>query len=633
MTILRKASEKLVPENIFHMRLNTMSPMNPKYDVIVIGAGHAGIEAAYAAVRSGVRTALVTLCLDKIGEMSCNPAIGGLAKGQIVCEIDALGGLMGQAIDATGIQFRMLNLSKGPAVWGPRAQADKQAYARYTGQFLANLSGLDLIEGEAVEILTDHSGVRGLVLGDGRRFDTRAVILTTGTFLNGLIHIGEKRIPAGRVGESPARHLTNCLKKLGLEIGRLKTGTCPRLAADSIDWSRCEIQSGDEVPIPFSILTDKIVQTPIPCHVTRTNARTHRIIRDNLHRLPLYSGQITSIGPRYCPSIEVKVVRFTDKEQHLVYLEPESRESDWIYCNGLATSIPEDLQLDMVHSIAGLENARIVQFGYAIEYDFIRPNQLGFDLQCRKVPGLFCAGQINGTSGYEEAAGQGLMAGLNAVRYLNRAEPIVLRRDHAYIGVMIDDLVTKGIDEPYRMFTSRAEFRLLLRADTAERRLCPIAHDLGILDELRWTRHLTWQAQREKLTALLKKHRLEGLSAEEWLRRPASTWSDLVAKLPADLFAEFGPRICQQVQADIKYAGYYRREHKAAEKLHQLEAVKLPADMDYFAITGIKYESQEKLNAARPSNLGQASRISGITPADIMVLMITLNKKRHAKTS
>jgi tRNA uridine 5-carboxymethylaminomethyl modification enzyme len=607
--------------------------MNQQYDVMVIGAGHAGIEAAYAAVRSGARTALVTLALDKIGEMSCNPAIGGLAKGQIVCEVDALGGLMGQAIDATGIQFRMLNLSKGPAVWGPRAQADKKSYARYVSDFLHNLPGLDLIEGEAAEILTENAGVSGLTLTDGRRFDTLAVILTTGTFLNGLIHIGEKRVPAGRVNEPPATHLTNSLRKLGLEIGRLKTGTCPRLAADSIDWSRCEIEPGDDTPIPFSILTDCIAQPQIPCYATRTNAETHRIIRDNVHRLPLYSGQITSTGPRYCPSIEVKVIRFADKEQHLIYLEPESQENNWIYCNGLSTSIPEDLQLAMVHSIAGLENARILQLGYAIEYDFVWPNQLGSDLQCRKIPGLFCAGQINGTSGYEEAAGQGLMAGLNAVRYLNHADPVILRRDQAYIGVMIDDLVTKGIDEPYRMFTSRAEFRLLLRADTAERRLCPIAHDLGVLDESRWSRHLTSQAQREKLAALLKKERLEGLSAEEWLRRPESTWSTLTAKLPAGIFNEFDSRICQQVEADVKYAGYYRREQKAAQKLHQLEAVKLPADLDYFAVTGIKYETQEKLTAVRPRTLGQASRISGITPADIMVLMITLDKNRSAKKS
>jgi tRNA uridine 5-carboxymethylaminomethyl modification enzyme len=600
--------------------------MKREYDVIVIGAGHAGIEAAYAAVRAGARTAMVTLALDKIGEMSCNPAIGGLAKGQIVCEVDALGGLMGQAIDATGIQFRMLNLSKGPAVWGPRAQADKQKYARYTREFLENLAGLDLVEGEAAEILTDGTKVCGLALADGEILKAGAIVITSGTFLNGLIHIGEKRIPAGRMGEPPAVSLTSSLKKLGLEIGRLKTGTCPRLARDSIDWDRCSLQPGDESPIPFSMLTDRIGREQTPCYATHTNAETHRIIRDNLDRAPLYSGQINSTGPRYCPSIEVKIVRFADKEKHLIYLEPESEEYDWVYCNGLATSIPEDLQEAMVHSIVGLERARIVQWGYAIEYDFVFPNQLGADLQSRVVPGLFFAGQINGTSGYEEAAGQGLMAGVNATRYLKKSDPFILRRDQAYIGVMIDDLVTKGVDEPYRMFTSRAEFRLLLRADTAERRLCPVADEVGILDEPRRRRHEERKAQRETLGKLLTSRRLEGLSAEEWLRRPENTWAKLESALGEGAIDGFDRFICQQMEADVKYAGYYRRELKAAEKIQKLEAVKLSGDLDFFTVPGIKWESQEKLNAVRPVTLGQASRISGVTPADIMVLMVFLGR-------
>jgi tRNA uridine 5-carboxymethylaminomethyl modification enzyme len=600
--------------------------MQKEYDVIVIGAGHAGIEAAYAAVRAGAASAMVTLSLDKIGEMSCNPAIGGLAKGQIVCEIDAMGGLMGQATDATGIQFRMLNLSKGPAVWGPRAQADKKKYARYVREFLENLKNLDLIEGEASEIITDVSAVNGLTLADGRTLKARSIIITSGTFLNGLIHIGDKRVSAGRIGEPPAMWLTNSLKKLGLEIGRLKTGTCPRLAKGSIDWDRCGLQGGDDEPIPFSMLTGRISQEQIPCHVTYTNPQTHQIIKDNLHRLPLYDGQIQSTGPRYCPSIEVKVVRFADKEQHPIYLEPESQESDWIYCNGLATSIPVDLQEAMVHSIVGLEHAKILQWGYAIEYDFVYPNQLGPDLQARKVPGLFFAGQINGTSGYEEAAGQGLMAGINAVQYLKKAEPVVLHRDEAYIGVMIDDLVTKGIDEPYRMFTSRAEFRLHLRADTAEQRLCPIADKIGILDDARRKKHLEWNRQRQKLFTILKTNRLEGLSAEEWLRRPEKTLSQLQASLPAGTFDEFDLRIRRQVEADVKYAGYYRREQKAADKLRKLEAVKMRSDFDYCTVPGIKFESQEKLNAVKPATLGQASRISGITPADIMVILVFLGK-------
>jgi tRNA uridine 5-carboxymethylaminomethyl modification enzyme len=600
--------------------------MKQEYEVIVVGAGHAGIEAAFAAVRAGARTAMVTLSTAKIGEMSCNPAIGGLAKGQIVCEIDALGGLMGRATDATGIQFRMLNLSKGPAVWGPRAQADKQRYARFTREFLENLAGLDLVEGEAAEIITSDNKVSGLQLSDGRLLETRTVIITSGTFLNGMIHIGEKRIPAGRIGEKPACLLTDSLKGLGLRIGRLKTGTCPRLLRDTIDWDRCDLHAGDDPPIPFSMLTDRITQEQIPCYMTRTNSETHKIIRDNLGRAPLYTGQITSTGPRYCPSIEVKVIRFGDKEKHQIYLEPESQEYDWIYCNGLATSIPEDLQEAMVHSIAGLERAKIAQYGYAIEYDFLPPEQLGPDLQSRQVPGLFFAGQINGTSGYEEAAGQGLMAGINAVQFVKNLDPVVLGRDQAYIGVMIDDLVTKGVDEPYRMFTSRAEFRLLLRADTAERRLCPVAEKIGILDEARRQRHREWEDQRRGLLQFLQHQKIQGVTAADWLRRVENTWAKLETFLPESDLSSFDLRIRHQIEADIKYSGYQQKELKAAEKLHSLEAVKLSRDLDYSIVPGLKRESREQLNAAKPATLGQASRVRGITPADIMVLMIHLKQ-------
>lgn len=600
--------------------------MRNEYDVIVIGAGHAGIEAAFAAVRAGAQAAVVTLSLDKIGEMSCNPAIGGLAKGQIVCEIDALGGLMGRAVDATGLQFRMLNCSKGPAVWGPRAQADKRRYARFTRAFLEELPGLDLIEGEATEILTEDGRVTGLALADDSRLRTRAVVVTSGTFLNGVIHIGERRFPAGRIGERPADRLTESLKRLGLRIGRLKTGTCPRLSRETIDFARCIEQPGDDVPVPFSMLTDRIAQPPVLCHITHTNARTHAVIRENLDRAPLYTGQITSTGPRYCPSIEVKVVRFGAKERHQIYLEPESAESDWIYCNGLATSIPEDLQEAMVHSIVGLERAKIVQYGYAIEYDFVPPDQLGPDLQSRAVGGLFLAGQINGTSGYEEAAGQGLLSGINAVQYLRGREALVLSRDQAYIGVMIDDLVTKGVDEPYRMFTSRAEFRLLLRADTAPRRLCPVAQALGVLDAERWRRYQAWEDQRAALVSLLDAQRIEGTAAADWLRRPENDWAQLRTRVPEGLLERFDPRVCRQVEADIKYSGYQIREQRAAEKLRQLDAVKLARDLDYHAVSGLKVESREKLNAVRPATLGQASRIRGITPADIMVLMIHLRR-------
>ncbi len=600
--------------------------MSREYNVIVIGAGHAGIEAAFAAQRGGADTALITLKREKIGEMSCNPAIGGLAKGHIVCEVDAMGGFIGLAADKTGIQFRMLNRSKGPAVWGPRAQTDKLKYSRFAQQFLQDLDNLDIIEAEAAEILTENNKVIGVRLADDSELHSRAVIVTSGTFLNGLIHIGERQFPAGRINEPPARLLSDSLSQLGIKIGRLKTGTCPRLSADSIDYDKCELQPGDENPIPFSMLTDKIDIEQTPCHITYTNPQTHKIISDNLDRAPLYTGQISSTGPRYCPSIEVKIVRFADKNRHQIYLEPESLEYDWIYCNGLATSIPEDLQEAMVHSIAGLEKAKIVQYGYAIEYDFIFPEQLTADLQSKRIRGLFFAGQINGTSGYEEAAGQGLLAGINALQYIKDKEPIILRRDQAYIGVMIDDLVTKGVNEPYRMFTSRAEYRLLLRADTAERRLTPLAHQLGILDAQRWSIHLERERQREKFRQLLKENRVEGLSAYDWLRRPENSLDELKTRLPANIFEEIDYRIQYQIVADIKYEGYQKRELKSAEKLRQLERVKLPRDIDYSSIAGLRKEAQEKLTAVKPATIGQASRISGITPADILVLTISLNK-------
>jgi len=600
--------------------------MSREYDVIVIGAGHAGIEAAFAAGRGSADTALITIRRDKIGEMSCNPAIGGLAKGHIVCEVDAMGGFIGLAADQTGIQFRMLNRSKGPAVWGPRAQTDKLKYSRFAQQFLQDLDSLDIIEAEATEILTENNKVVGVKLADGTELKTQTVVVTSGTFLNGLIHIGEKQFPAGRINEPPARLLSDSLKRLGIKIGRLKTGTCPRLRKDSIDYDRCELQPGDENPIPFSMLTDKIDIEQTPCHITYTNPDTHKIISDNLDRAPLYTGQISSTGPRYCPSIEVKIVRFADKNRHQIYLEPESLEYDWVYCNGLATSIPEDLQEAMVHSIVGLENAKIVQYGYAIEYDFIFPEQLTPDLQSKVVRGLFFAGQINGTSGYEEAAGQGLLAGINALQYIKDKEPFIFRRDQSYIGVMVDDLVTKGVNEPYRMFTSRAEYRLLLRADTAERRLAPLAHQLGILDSQRWSIHLQRERQREKFRELLKEHKVEGVSAYDWLRRPEHSLEELKTYLPESLFAEIDYRIQYQIVADIKYEGYQKRELRAADRLRQLEKVKLPPDMDYSCVAGLRREAQEKLSAVRPATIGQASRISGITPADIMVLTISLNK-------
>ncbi len=600
--------------------------MRKEYDLIVVGGGHAGIESAYVSYRAGLCTALITLRFDKIGEMSCNPAVGGLAKGHIVCEVDALGGVIGYATDQTGIQFRMLNKSKGPAVWGPRAQTDKLKYARFMQEFLSSLDGLEIIEAEAAEVVAEDGKVIGLKLADDKLLRTNAIVITSGTFLNGLIHIGEKQFPAGRINEPPARLLSGSLRRLGIELGRLKTGTCPRLLKDSIDFDKTQIQLGDVEPTPFSMLTEKIDRLQIPCHITYTNSTTHKIIQDNLDRAPLFTGQIKSTGPRYCPSVELKIVRFPDKDRHQIYLEPESLEYDWIYCNGLATSIPEDVQEAMVHSIDGLENAKIVQYGYAIEYDFVPPQQLFPDLQSKKIKGLFFAGQINGTSGYEEAAGQGILAGINAVMYIKNKPPLILRRDQAYIGVMVDDLVTKGVDEPYRMFTSRAEFRLLLRADTAERRLCPIAKEFGVLDDTRWNLHLKWESQRSEFVKRLRRTKLEGTSAYDWLKKPENTLEKLKEKLPPQIFDGIESKIQNQIAIDIKYEGYTRREQQIAKKLLHLESIKLPKNFDYFRIETLRYEAKEKLNAVKPETLAQASRISGITPADIMTLMVFLGK-------
>ncbi|NLX06049.1 MAG: tRNA uridine-5-carboxymethylaminomethyl(34) synthesis enzyme MnmG [Phycisphaerae bacterium] len=609
------------------MNLKTFSR---QFDVAVIGAGHAGAEAAHATARMGLRTALVTLSREKIAEMSCNPAIGGLAKGHIVCEIDALGGLMAQAIDATGIQFRLLNRSKGPAVWGLRAQADKLQYSQYVRQWLEDTANISIIEGEAAEVLVEGGAVCGVELADGQRIGVGAVVITTGTFLNGEIHIGERRCPAGRVGEPAAQRLSGCLERLGLRLGRLKTGTCPRLAKDSIDYDRCEEQPGDAEPMPFSTMTDRIDRRQTPCHITYTNEATHELLRANLGRAPLYTGQIQSTGPRYCPSIEVKIVRFANKGRHQLFLEPESLEYDWVYCNGLATSVPQDVQEAMVHSICGLERARIVQYGYAIEYDYIPPDQLGPTLETRAVRGLFLAGQINGTSGYEEAGGQGLLAGINAARAVQGKEPVILGRDQAYIGVMIDDLVTKGVDEPYRMFTSRAEFRLLLRWDTAERRLTPLGREVGIVDNERWYRYCRRSEQAEALRAALATLRVDGAPAEAWLRRPTASWNEFVGKSGLRDAAALDPRVVHQVLTDLRYEGYEERELRAARKLRELDKVRLPAELDYQAVRGLKTESREKFIRHRPMTLGQASRITGVTPSDIMVLMVYLNSQGRA---
>jgi tRNA uridine 5-carboxymethylaminomethyl modification enzyme len=604
--------------------------MKDHYDIVVIGGGHAGAEAAYAAARGGAETALVTMKRDAIGRMSCNPAIGGLGKGQMVREIDALGGLMGLAIDATGIQFRMLNRGKGPAVWAPRAQADRALYAAEVRRRLEAAPNLVIVEALVDDLITRprarhlrrSTGVR---LHDGRTLHCNAVVLTTGTFLRGLLHCGEDQAPGGRVGEPAATGMSACLQRLGLRLGRLKTGTPPRVHRDSIDYDKVEPQPGDDPPTPFSFVTDRIDRSQLPCWITWTNPRTHDLIRANLHRAPMYSGQIKSRGPRYCPSIEDKVVRFADKERHQVFLEPEGRDSDRIYCNGIPTSLPKDVQEPLVRSIAGLEDAQILQHGYAVEYDWVPTDQTNATLETKRVAGLFLAGQINGTSGYEEAAGQGLVAGINAVRTLAGADPLVLGRDEAYVGVMIDDLVTRPPDEPYRMFTSRAEYRLQLRTDNADERLTPIGRQIGLVDDERWAR---FERKREHIAALeswLAGTRVNGASLREQLRRPEVRIHDLLAAHGNGL-ADLMPDAIEQVQIRVKYQGYIDRQARQIARFRQIESLRIPDAFDYEAIGSLRTEAKEKLIATGPRTLGQAGRISGISPADLSVLYLHLHR-------
>lgn len=614
-------------------------------DIVVIGGGHAGAEAAWAASRLGVQTVLVTLDPDRIGQMSCNPAIGGLAKGQMVREIDALGGLMGIAIDRTGIQFRVLNRSKGPAVWGPRAQADKRRYALEVQRLLADRPNLSIVRGEVCELEVEpvassgassvgHSTrIRGVRLADGTQLRCRAVIVTTGTFLRALMHTGETQTEGGRVGEASAKGLSGCLLRLGLELGRLKTGTPPRLHKDTIDYDRFELQPGDETPMPFSFLNDYDGHWSPPlkqlcCWIGHTHERIHEIIRANLHRAPMYSGQIASTGPRYCPSIEDKVVRFADKTSHHVFLEPEGHDTDEIYCNGISTSLPGDVQEQMVRLIPGLERARILRFGYAVEYDMVPPHQIDSTLQTRRVRGLFLAGQINGTSGYEEAAGQGLVAGVNAARFARGEDAdFVLRRDQSYIGVLVDDLVTKPPIEPYRMFTSRAEHRLHLRADNADERLTPVGRSLGLVDDRRWG---AFERRREQVTLarrLVESARLEGVLLSDWLRRPDVTWESLARRDPR--LGGVEPSVGRQVEIALKYAGYVDRQQRQIERFERLETKLIPGWLDYATVVGLRNEARQKLTKFRPRSLGQALRISGITPADVTLLAVHLERGRR----
>ncbi|MBI4727820.1 tRNA uridine-5-carboxymethylaminomethyl(34) synthesis enzyme MnmG [candidate division TA06 bacterium] len=635
--------------------------MSNKYDVIVIGGGHAGIEAALACAKMGLSTALFTMSLDRIGWMSCNPSIGGLAKSQLVKEIDALGGEMGLLADAAGIQFRMLNLSKGPAVWSLRAQCDRQLYAAAAKMALERQENLDIRQGTAVRLLVEDSGsaktVRGIVADGAREFLSRAVIIATGTFLNGLIHIGPKTFPAGRAGEPAATELSKSLTGNDLSLGRLKTGTPARVNARSVDFSKMILQPGDEDPQRFSNRTEiyEIISSrtgqkrriwpklkQVPCHLTYTNESTHKIISENIGSSPLYSGKIKGIGPRYCPSIEDKVVRFAGRCQHQVFIEPEGLNTEELYLNGVSSSLPEEVQEKFIHSIAGLEPAQIMRPGYAIEYDYVFPTQLFPTMEVKQISGLYLAGQINGTSGYEEAAAQGLLAGVNAALKIKKLEPLILRRDQAYIGVLIDDLVTKGTEEPYRMFTSRAEHRLLLRQDNAPERLLPLGRQLGLVDDDVWGR---FQSRQEKINKELNRLSRETVFPEQandilfslntaplpeasrladLLKRPEITYRSL---LPLDQHRpDYDREIWERVEIEIKYSGYIKRQREEAEKVLDMEQKAVPADQNYSAVYGLSGEARQKLAAIRPLSIGQATRISGITPSDIGVLLVHLKK-------
>ncbi len=604
---------------------------DPSYDVLVIGGGHAGAEAAWAAARLGARTALVTFDRAAVGRMSCNPAVGGLGKGQMVREVDALGGLMGLVTDETGIQFRMLNRGKGPAVWAPRAQADSRLYSAALLRRLEACPNLDILVAGVESLLSEPAArdgarrrITGVVLGDGHRVAAPAVVVATGTFLRGLMHTGTDRTPGGRIGEAAAGGLSDALRALGLTLGRLKTGTPPRVARATVDFTRLVEQPGDADPPPFSFLTERITQPQVSCWLTSTTAEIHDLIRANLDRAPLYTGQIASTGPRYCPSIETKVLRFPDKDRHLVFLEPEGRDSDRIYLNGVSTSLPRDVQAQMVARIPGLEHARIVQWGYAVEYDFVPPEQTHVTLMCKSVAGLFLAGQINGTSGYEEAAGQGLVAGVNAARWLAGRSPLILGRDQAYIGVLIDDLATRGVTEPYRMFTSRAEHRMHLRYDNADERLTPLGRELGLVDAARWERYCAKAARVRELLACFDRLRHEGRPLRERLRRPEEDDAGLLKDYPelAPFHAERD--VWARALVVVKYEGYIEKQRRSIERFREFEDRLIPEHLAYDRVPHLRHEARERWSAVRPRSIGQAARVSGINPSDVTTLLVYL---------